>query len=221
MTSSQSHIWEKQAARLADALRRNRMDAYFVASRGEVAPLVETLLHDGDTIATGGSVTLAETGVLELLQSGKYRYIDRTAPGLSSKERRQAFADTARADVFLCSCNAVTMRGELYNVDGNGNRVSAIAHGPASVIVVAGMNKLVSDLPAAVKRVKTVAAPQNGVRLGLSTPCALTGACVAVNGGMTDGCDHEQRMCCHYLVSGKQRQSGRVKVILVGEPLGY
>lgn len=221
MTDAGRIIWEKQAERVCQALRRNRMEAQYVATRQEVAPLVESLLHEGDTVATGGSVTLAETGVLDLLKSGRYRYVDRTAPGLTPEERRQAFANTAQADVFFCSCNAVTLAGELYNVDGNGNRVSAIAHGPRSVILVVGMNKVVADLPAAVRRVKTVAAPQNGVRLGLSTPCALTGVCAAVNGGMTDGCASEQRMCCQYLVSGRQREPDRIRVILVGEPLGY
>ena len=221
MTSPQTIPDENQISELLEALRRNRMDAYFVASRQEVVPLLETLLREGDTVATGGSVTLAQTGVTALLQSGKYRFIDRNAPGLSPEQRRQVAADTAKADVFLCSCNAVTMAGELYNVDGNCNRISAMVYGPQSVIFVVGINKVVADLSAAVRRVKTVAAPQNGVRLGLRTPCALTGTCVAVNGDMTDGCDNEHRMCCNYLVSGKQRQPGRLKVVLVGESLGY
>ena len=117
-----------------------------------------------------------------------------------------------------------TERGELYNVDGNSNRVAAILYGPKSVIVVAGCNKIVPDLAAAVRRVKAKAAPENCTRLSCETFCRKTGECVSLrqeSSEMPEGCRSEARICCNYVVSAYQRQQGRIKVVLVGEPLGY
>lgn len=117
------------------------------------------------------------------------------------------------ADTYLTSTNALTEEGELYNVDGNGNRVAAMLFGPKQVIVVAGYNKIVADMEAACRRIEKIAAPANVVRLGLSAPCAQTGECMH--------CHSEGRICCDYVRMGMQRTPGRIKVIIVGEPLGY
>lgn len=205
-------------------LRKNNMDAYFVKTKAEVVPLVESLLHEGDVIANGGSQTLKETGVIALIQSPKYRYLDRNAPGLTPENIKEIFRQAFSADVYLCSANAITQDGELYNVDGNANRVAAMLYGPDSVIVIAGKNKIVKDLDEAIKRVKTVAAPKNTVRLGLETYCSKQGKCVSLtkeNPSMCDGCASGGRICCSYTVMGMQRNKGRVKVILVDEPLGF
>ena len=118
------------------------------------------------------------------------------------------------------SANAITEDGELYNVDGNGNRVAALIYGPKRVIVVAGVNKLVRDLDEAISRVKCMAAPANGVRLQTHTPCSRMGRCSGAEGRMTAGCASERRMCCQYVVTGYQRED-RIRVVLVGEELGY
>ncbi len=202
-------------------LRKNRIAVDYVSTKAEVVPLVESLIPMGATIASGGSQSLHETGVTELMHSGKYRYLDRNAPGMTEADRAAVVAGTATAEVDLCSSNAVTVGGELYNVDGNCNRISAIAFGPKKVIMVVGVNKIVPDLKAAVRRVKTIAAPLNTKRLGCETYCQAMGKCMAVNGEMTDGCGSPQRICCNYLVSGQQRHPNRIHVILVGEPCGY
>ena len=122
------------------------------------------------------------------------------------------------------SSNAVTESGVLYNVDGNGNRVAALTFGPKSVIVVMGYNKIVKDLDEAVRRVKTVSAPANAVRLNCETYCRHTGVCVSLSKEhpeMADGCRNSDRVCATYVVSGQQRVKDRIKVILVGEELGY
>lgn len=207
---------------VAEALRRNNITAHCVQSKEEVSALVKSLLHKGDTIAVGGSVTLFETGVIDLLRSDDYRFLDRYQEGLSHKELQNIFAKGLAADVFLCSSNAVTRNGELYNVDGRANRVSAIAHGPTSVIMVVGCNKIVDDIPAAVHRVKTIAAPLNAKRLQCNTYCAVKSVCQAVDSDQcTDGCRSPERICSHYLISGHQRISNRIHVILVGESLGF
>ena len=174
---------------------------------------MQSLLQPGQTVTCGGSVTLSECGIIDLLRSGQYHYLDRDRPDLTPEQKKQIFRQAFSADVYLMSSNAVTEEGELYNVDGNSNRVAALAYGPDSVIVVAGCNKIVPDLAAAVERVKKIAAPVNATRLHCSTPCAKTGECM--------NCHSDGRICCNYLVSAQQRHQDRIKVILVGEELGY
>lgn len=202
-------------------LRRNRMEAYYVSQIADVLPLVESMIDEGATVAVGGSVTLDQAGVIERLREGSYRFLDRYAPDLTAEQRVEVLRDSAKADVYLTSCNAITELGELYNVDGRGNRVAAISFGPKSVIVVVGINKIVADINEAIRRVKTVAAPLNAKRLNCGTYCCRVGHCQGLDGGMTDGCSSPSRICSHYLISGMQRESNRIKVILVGEECGY
>lgn len=207
--------------KVIDALRKNRMLAEYVPSKDDVVPLVKSLLTEGCTVATGGSRTLDETGVTALLRSGAYTYYDRNDPALSPEDKAAMTAKGATSDVYLCSSNAVTEHGELYNVDGFSNRVAAIANGPKKVILVVGINKIVPDLDAAIRRVKTIAAPLNTKRLNCDTYCLKTGVCMGLEGGMTDGCHSPGRICCSYLVSAQQRVENRIHVILVGESLGF
>lgn len=207
--------------KVLDALRKNRMLADYVSGKDEVVPLVKSLLTEGCTIGTGGSRTLDETGVTELLRSGAYTFYDRNNPALTAEEKAEMTAKGATADIYLCSSNAITEQGELYNVDGFSNRVSAIANGPKKVIMVVGINKIVPNLDAAVRRVKTIAAPLNTKRLNCDTYCLKTGVCMGVDGGMTDGCHSPARICCSYLISAQQRVENRIHVILVGESLGF
>ncbi len=202
-------------------LEKNNMNAYFLENREEVVPLVEKLVCQGSTVAVGGSVTLNETGVTELLRSGKYVFYDRYKEGLTPDEIKEVFRKSMGVDAYFCSCNAVTEDGELYNVDGNANRVAAIAFGPEKVIMIVGVNKIVANIDEAVKRVKTIAAPKNAVRLNCNTFCKVKGHCVDMEGGMGKGCDSPERICRHYLVSSKQKVAGRINVIFVNEELGY
>lgn len=207
--------------KVVDALRKNRMLAEYVPTKEDVVPLIKTLIPVGATVATGGSRTLDETGVIDLLRNGDYCFYDRNNPALSPEEKAVMTAKGATADVYLCSSNAVTEQGVLYNVDGFSNRVAAIANGPKKVIMVVGVNKIVPDLDAAVRRVKTIAAPLNTKRLNCDTYCFKTGVCMGVDGGMTDGCHSPGRICCSYLISAQQRVENRIHVILVGESLGF
>ena len=197
------------------------MIPHYVDTKAEVLPLVKRLLKKGDTVAVGGSVTLSETGIMELLQSGEYTFLDRYAPNLTPDERHDIFVRSMKADAYLCSANAITLQGELYNVDGNANRVAAIAFGPERVILVVGVQKIVEDMAQAVKRVKTIAAPMNAKRLNCDTYCNKNGHCLCADGAMTEGCNSPARICCSYLVTGFQRNPERIQVILVGEPCGY
>ena len=203
------------------ALERNNIAVYLVDKKEDVVDQVAKLLHDGDSVAVGGSNTLWTTGVIDHLRCGRYRFFDRHELGLTPRQIRRVFLQSFTADAYLCSANAVTLNGEIYNVDGNSNRIAAICYGPESVIMVVGKNKIVSDLDEAARRVKTCAAPPNARRQSKETYCAYKDQCMGIDGCMTDGCRSADRMCCNYLVSAYQRIPGRIKVILVDEELGY
>lgn len=203
-------------------LEKNGFKPYFVETKEEVVPLVKTLINKGESVSNGGSVSLQETGVMELLKSGDYDFIDRS--GLEGEELRNAYIRAFGCDTFFCSSNAVTENGELYNVDGNSNRVACIVYGPRQVVMVVGVNKIVSNINEAVKRVKEQAAPLNTKRLSCNTPCQVTGKCISLNkedAMICDGCASPQRVCCNYVISAKQRHKDRIKVIIVNENLGF
>ena len=127
-------------------LRRNKMEAYFCENSAEACELVKSLIKEGDVISCGGSVTLKQTGVYDLITSSDYNFLDRSREGITREEVEEVYRKTFSADVFCTSTNALTENGELYNVDGNSNRVAAILYGPKSVIVVCGVNKLVKNI---------------------------------------------------------------------------
>lgn len=212
---------DEMIAEVMDHLRRNNMEARYVPGRGDVAAAVAGLLRPGDRAAVGGSVTLEECGVLRLLRTGPYRFIDRYEPGLTGAQREARLKAAFGADVFLCSANAITRHGEIYQVDGLSNRIAPLVYGPDRVIVVAGINKLVEDLDEAARRVRTVTAPAIVRRRGLDAPCAGPGRCVVPDGDLGAGCLCDARRCCNFLVMGRQRVPGRIKVILAGEELGF
>lgn len=205
-------------------LKRNNMDAYFCNTAKEAVELTQTFLKPGDVVTHGGSVTLSQIGMTEVLKQGDYVYLDRNAPGISREQVLEIYEKAFTADVFLTSSNAITENGELYNVDGNSNRVAAILYGPKSVIVLAGCNKIVPTIQDAIERVKRIAAPQNTVRLGCNTYCSKEGECVSLkqdNSVLCDGCHSDERICCNYVVCSQQRHKNRIKVIIIGEELGY
>lgn len=207
-----------------DNLRKNNMKPYFCETKEEVLTLVKELLNSGDTVACGGSVTLAQCGVNDLLRSGDYNFLDRGREGITAEEIEKVFIGAFSADHYLMSTNALTTHGELYNVDGNCNRVAALLYGPGSVIVICGYNKIVSSIDEAIRRVKTISAPLNTKRLHTGSYCETAGECISLSKDsavMCDGCRGSGRICCGYVVSAQQRKKDRIKVIIVGEELGY
>ncbi len=205
-------------------LKRNKMEPYFCETSAQARELVKTLINKGDTISSGGSVTLKQTGIYDIITSSDYNYLDRSREGITREEVEEVYRKTFCADAFFTSTNALTENGELYNVDGNSNRVAAILYGPKSVVVICGVNKLVKNIDEAIYRVKTKAAPPNTVRLGIDTYCAKKGQCVSLNkddSEMCEGCHGDGRICCNYVVCAQQRHVNRIKVIIVNEELGY
>lgn len=211
MHEAVEQVLEKRIQRTMEALRTNNMEAYYVKTAAEVRPFVEQLVPAGAVVSNGGSMSLAETGVMELLASGRYEYLDRSK--VQGDELAALYRRVFSADWYFASANAVTEAGEIYNVDGNANRVAAITFGPGHVLLVVGCNKIVKDMAAAEERVRQIAAPANTARLGCKTPCAVTGKC--------EDCHSPGRICCTTVVHRYQREKGRIQVLLVGEALGF
>ncbi|MDO5560218.1 MAG: lactate utilization protein [Oscillospiraceae bacterium] len=222
MDENMKNVILNRINRTAAALKKNNMEFHYAESKVEVLTIVSNLLKTGDVVATGGSVTLEQCGIIDLLRTDKYKFLDRDA--IDTDKMEQLFRASFNADTYLCSANAITENGELYNVDGNCNRIAAICYGPKSVIIVAGYNKIVTNLDEAVSRVKNTTAPANAQRLTCPSYCYEKGQCMSLlkdKPGMTDGCDSDYRLCSNYLISAHQREKGRIKVIIVGEKLGY
>jgi L-lactate utilization protein LutB len=202
------------------ALTANGMATIRAPSRVKALESATALIRSGDRIGVGGSVTLEEIGLMEALRSGhverkKFVFYDQYRADASRDEALALRHKSLDADLFFSGTNAVTKAGELVNVDGYGNRVAALSFGPRRVCVVAGINKIVSDVPAALHRIKTVAAPRNCLRLNRLTPCHKTGRCDDA------GCRAPERICNVLSVIRRQPAGNSITVILVGEELGY
>ena len=213
MDKNKFEIVRLRMERTAQALRDNNMYCECADNTQEALEILKDLIEEDDTVTVGGSMTLFEAGVIDFLRDGQYEFLDRYEKGISAEQLKEIYRKAFFSDVFVTSTNAVIENGELYNVDGNGNRVAAMIYGPESVIVIAGYNKIVKDLDEAKTRVQSLAAPANAVRLGLSTPCTVTGKCM--------NCKSESRICADTVIMARQRTKDRIKVILVGEELGY
>jgi hypothetical protein len=204
----------KRLERVADALRKNNMEAFVVADSAELIAQLKEMLPKNSSTALGGSMTLKETGVTDLIMSSDYRYIDRDGKDLATDEEKEARRrEVFSADYFFTGTNAVTENGELYNVDGRGNRVAPMTFGPRNVIVIAGANKIVTDSDAALERVRSVAAPANNLRLETENPCTKTGTCM--------DCRSPKRICSFYVLTGYQMVKNRIKVFLLPQDFGY
>ena len=190
-------------------LKERQFDPYFVETREEVIPLIKRLVKEGSTVATGGSETLRETGVSDMLKSD-YKLIE-AAPGSTPEQVKEAMRSRFSADAFLLSANAITYDGRIFQEDGASTRVAPMIYGPDMVIIVAGVNKLAETEAKARQRVKMVAC-ENCRRRGFATPCAEDGVC--------HDCRVPGRSCCTSVTLNFSRIPDRIKVILVNEELG-
>ena len=197
------------AQKTIKGLVSRNMTGYYAKDREEALQIALSLIPEGAAVAMGGAMSAHEIGLVDALQDEKYRFLDRD----QAADRRAAMLAAYDADVFLSGANAMTDDGVLVNIDGNANRVSAIAQGPKKVIFIVGLNKVCSDVDAAMKRARNVAAPANVQRFGLSTPCANTGTCY--------NCKSPDTICCQILVTRYSRHTDRIHVILVNESLGF
>ena len=200
---------ELLAQKVIKGLESRNMTGYYAADRAEALKTALSLIPEGSSVTMGGAMSAHEIGLVEAMKNGNFNFIDRDA----YEDKRAAMLAAYDADVFLSSVNAMTEDGVLINIDGNANRVSAIAQGPKKVVFIVGMNKICNDADSAMKRARNVAAPINAQRFGLSTPCSKTGACM--------DCKSMDTICCQFLITRFSKHPGRIHVILVNDSLGF
>ena len=201
--------YDKRAKILVKNLQSRQFDAYYCETREEALAKALELIPKGATVGWGGATTAQQIGLLDALHSDDYHYIDRDL----TPDRVQAMRECLLADVFVTGANALSLDGEMVNIDGMGNRVAAICYGPKSVVVIAGMNKVAQDLESAINRARTVAAPMNKQRFPTESPCLVTGSCADCK---APGC-----ICNQIVITRNCRPAGRISFILVGEELGF
>ncbi len=211
MTDPKQLYYEKRAQILIKNLCARKFEAYYCKTKEEALEQALALIPEGVSVGWGGAMSAEQIGLMDRLNAGPYHAIDRNKTN-SLEERLAAMKRCLLADVFITGANALSMDGQMVNIDGTGNRVAAIVWGPESVIVIAGMNKVVDTLEDAVRRARTVASPMNKQRFPLQTPCEVTGACGDCKG---DAC-----ICNQILITRNCKPAGRIKFILVGEELG-
>lgn len=200
---------ELLAQKVIKGLESRNMTGCYAADRSEALKKALELIPEGSTVTMGGGMTMEEIGLVKALKEGNYHYIDRN----EAEDKRAAMLEAYDADVYLVSANAITEDGILVNIDGNANRVSALAYGPKKVVLVAGMNKIASDIDGALKRARNIAAPVNAQRFGIDTPCTKTGSCM--------NCKSPDTICCQFLITRFSKHPGRINVILVNDDLGF
>lgn len=200
---------ELLAQTVIKGLKSRNMTGYYAASKEDAREIALSLIPEGSSVTMGGGMSVHEIGLVKALQEGNYNFIDRDA----YEDKRAAMLAAYDADIFLSSSNAITQDGILVNIDGNANRVSAIAQGPKKVVMIVGMNKVCDDWDGAMKRARNVAAPINTQRFGLNTPCTKTGTCM--------DCKSPDTICCQFLITRFSRHAGRIHVILVNDNLGF
>ncbi len=194
-------------------LEKRNMEGYFAETKEEAVQLImEKFLTSGKTVCFGGSMSLTESGLMAAAAEGDCVLYDRTK-AVTPEELKDMKAKMINSDYFLMSTNAITVEGELINIDGRGNRVSYLCYGPEHVIILAGMNKVVSTVEDGLRRVRDIASPPNTVRLNKNTPCARTGRC--------GDCYSEDCICSQIVVTRRSGEKNRIKVVLVAEELGY
>ena len=208
-----SDVLKQKIERTIKNLEKNNMKGHFVENINGLHELLEELLVDGSTIGLGGSMTLFETKTIDFIRKGNYDLLDRYAEELNAEDIERIYRESFFANTYLMSTNAITEAGELYNVDGRGNRVAALIYGPDQVIVIAGVNKIVRDLDEAISRNESIAAPANTKRLNLSNPCKEVGYCV--------DCNSDTRICNNYTVIKNSLEKDRIHVIFLNENFGY
>jgi len=200
------------AEKVIKGLESRNMKGYYAESKEEALKKALELIPEGSSVTMGGAMSAHEIGLVEAVKKGNYNFIDRDE-AKTPEEKRAVMLKGYDADFFLASVNAMTDDGVLVNIDGNSNRVSMIAQGPKKVLFIVGMNKVCDDIDGAMKRARSVAAPINAQRFGLSTPCSKSGTCF--------NCKSPDTICCQFLITRFSRHEGRIHVILVNDNLGF
>ena len=209
---AKGEYYRKAAAEVIKSFKKRNIEGFYCSTSAGAVKRVMELIEEGSFVSWGGSMTLGQIGLFEQLNRADLELLDRSKAD-NAEEKAEIYRRVFGCDYYLMSANAITRDGKLINIDGNSNRVAALCFGPQKVIVVAGMNKITEDEASARKRVRNYAAPMNAMRLDQETPCSQSGHC--------HQCLVEDCICCQILVTRKSRHDDRIKVVLVGEELGF
>jgi len=213
MTANETWHAEKLGSAAVAALKGNGFNAQYCANREEALNLVKAMLKPGISVGFGGSMTTKELEIAKLAKEAGCRVLDHSDPTLDAEARKKVLKEQQICDLFIASSNAVTLDGQLVNIDATGNRVAALTFGPSKTLVIAGVNKVVRDVEEALARLEMDTAPRNNKRLDKKNPCVETGYCM--------DCDEDTRLCRIYSVFRKRPGASDFTVIIIGEALGY
>lgn len=212
MLTQRKMQYDKAGPKVAEALNKRYFEAYYCSDRAAALEKILELIPQDHVVSWGGAATVDELGVKEALRQRGQAVIDRDT-AKDAQERQQMLKQALTCDTFLMGSNAISADGQLVNIDGTGNRVAALCFGPTQVVVVAGMNKVAGDLDGAMRRAREVAAPMNAQRFPLKTPCVANGLC--------GDCKGPDSICAQIVTTRLCKPAGRIKVVLVGEDLGF
>lgn len=212
MDQNVEKILEIKNRKMQKAFNQNHIELLFLNNQEELLKYLDNLIEENQTVGVGGSMTLFETGVIDYLRKKPIRFLDRYQEGLSTDQIENIFHQSLLADVYLTSSNAIDRNGNLYNIDGRGNRVAAMIYGPKKVVVIVGMNKIFDDELSAIQHIKNMSCPANALRLHKNTSCVQVGKCV--------DCQSDDRICSAYVKIARQ-PLGRMTVLVINEELGY
>lgn len=201
-----------QAETVIKNLNKRNMEAVYCADKEQAAQQIIDWIEPQAIVSWGGSATLKEIGLMEQIYAGDYKLLDRDK-AKSPEEKIQIQREAFSANYYLMGTNAITIDGQLINIDGNGNRVAALINGPDHVLIAVGMNKIVLDVTSGMERIRNMATPPNVLRLGKKTPCSVTGAC--------QDCLSPDCICNQIVITRRSMHAGRIKIVLIGEELGY
>ncbi len=204
---------DEKAKKAVERLVAHEFEAIYARTKEEAVQELWRRTTPRQKIGVGGSVTIRGLGIFEKLEAEGHTIYNHWKPGLSNENAIEIRKSQMTSDLFLSSVNAVTLNGELVNIDGIGNRVNSINFGPGKVILVVGYNKIVEDVQEGIKRIKNVAAPLNARRLNIDVPCAKVGKCV--------DCNSPNRICRVIVIHERKPSLTDILIILVGEELGF
>ncbi len=209
----QKWLMGKIAERCMVQLKKHGFDSHFVQDRQSACDLILSLISEYKSFGFGGSDTTRCLGLHERLKAEGKVVLDHLQDDLSPETAIQTRYQQLNCDCFLCSANAISATGEIVNVDGVGNRTSAMAFGPRKVLIIAGVNKVTPDLDSAIRRIRDVAAPMRAKSLGVDTPCAETGFC--------NDCNTPKRICNITTILHRKPLLTDISVVLINESLGF
>ncbi|MCH4888880.1 lactate utilization protein [Acidaminobacter sp. JC074] len=206
-------VVKKRVDKTIKNLEKRNMSGYYANDLKELKEIIDRLIPDNSSVTVGGSMTLFETGIIDHLRERDLTFYDRYEEGLTPEDIKEIYFKAFGVDGYFASTNAITEEGEIYNVDGRGNRVAAMIYGPEKVILVVGTNKIVKDLDEAFERNRRLAAPANVQRLSRKTPCHTTGYCTR--------CNSPEKICHAHTIIDGQMIKDRMHVIFVDGYYGY